>query len=88
MPVRYVPKVSALATEPAEPAMFPETAEPLIAMLVFVTLVACPCALTAITGTVEAEPYVAAVTPVLVMLNSVPVSVNPVQRTRRLDPNH
>jgi len=32
---------------------------------VFVALVIWPCAFTAITGTVEADPYVAADTPVL-----------------------
>ena len=36
-PVRYVPSVSAFATDPAEPEMLPDTAEPLIAMLVLVT---------------------------------------------------
>ena len=54
--VRYEPAVRALATEPAEPAILPETAEPLIAILVFVTLVIWPWALTANTGTAEAEP--------------------------------
>ena len=28
VPVRYVPKVRALATEPAEPEMLPDTSEP------------------------------------------------------------
>jgi hypothetical protein len=46
-------------------------------IVVFVTLVTCPCALVTKTGTVDAEPYVPAV-PVLVMLNWVPVRVNPV----------
>ena len=50
----------------------------MIAMLVFVIPVAWPCAFTVITGTIEAEPYVLAVTPVFVMLNSVPVRVRPV----------
>ena len=36
-PVRYVPSVREFATEPAEPEMLPDTAEPLIAMLVLVT---------------------------------------------------
>jgi cation transport ATPase len=54
--VRYVPAVNALATEPAWPAMFPETAEPLIAIAVLVITVACPCAFTVMTGTDEAEP--------------------------------
>jgi hypothetical protein len=56
----------------------PDTAAEVIAMLVFVTPVACPCAFTAITGTCEAEPYVAAVTAVLLMLNAAPVRVRPV----------
>jgi hypothetical protein len=46
-------------------------------IVVFVTLVTCPCALVTKTGTVDAEPYVPAV-PVLVMLNCVPLSVSPV----------
>ena len=67
-PVRYVPRVRALATEPAEPEMLPETAEPLMAIAVGVTPVTWPCALVVITGTDEAEPYVPAV-PMLAMLN-------------------
>ena len=37
VPVRYVPKVRALATEPAAPAIAPVTADPAMAMLVLVT---------------------------------------------------
>lgn len=40
--VKYVPAVRALATEPAWPVIAPDTAEPLIAMLVLVTEVSCP----------------------------------------------
>ena len=69
VPVRYVPNVSAFATDPADPEILPDTAEPLIAILVSVTEVSCPWALTANTGTAEAEPYVVAVTPVVAMLN-------------------
>lgn len=36
-PVKYVPSVKALATEPAEPEMLPDTADPLIAIAVLVT---------------------------------------------------
>ena len=32
MPVRYVPNVSAFATDPADPEILPVTAEPLMAM--------------------------------------------------------
>lgn len=42
VPVRYEPRVRALATEPAEPVILPDTAEPLIAMLVSVTPVIWP----------------------------------------------
>ena len=77
LPVRYVPKVNAFATEPAEPEILPDTADPLIAMLVLVTLVTCPLAFVVNTGTEDAEPYVPAV-PVGVILNSVPDSVRPV----------
>ena len=76
--VRYVPAVNAAVVPPDLPVMSPETAEPEIAMFVLVTLVICPCAFTANTGTDEAEPYVFADTPVLVMLNCVPESVRPV----------
>lgn len=68
--VRYVPAVRALATEPAEPAMLPDTAAPVMAMAVGVTLVTCPCAFVTNTGTEDAEPYVPAV-PTLEMLNVV-----------------
>ena len=51
---------------------------PLIAIAVLLALVICPCALIAIVGTLEAVPYEAFATPVLVMLKVVPVSVNPV----------
>ena len=43
----------------------PDTAVFAIAIAVFVTEVSCPCALTANTGTEDAEPYVDAVTAVL-----------------------
>ena len=69
VPVKYVPNVSAFATEPAWPEMAPVTAEPLMAMVVSVTEVNCPWAFTANTGTAEAEPYVLAETVVLAMLN-------------------
>lgn len=36
-PVRYVPKVRALATEPAEPVILPDTCDPAIAIFVLVT---------------------------------------------------
>jgi hypothetical protein len=49
--------------------MFPETCVPLIAMVVLDALVICPCALTAMVALVEAEPYVAAETPVVAILN-------------------
>ena len=65
--VRNVPAVKALATDPAWPAMLPETAEPLMAMAVGVTPVTWPCAFVVITGTDDAEPYVPAV-PMLAML--------------------
>ena len=72
------PAVKAATVPPDLPEMSPDTAEPEIVMLVFVTLVIWPCAFTANTGTAEAEPYVLADTPVLVMLNCVPESVRPV----------
>ena len=56
VPVRYEPRVSALATEPAEPVILPDTAEPLIAMLVLVTPVTWPLVFVVSTGTEEAEP--------------------------------
>ena len=40
--------------------------------------VSCPCALIAMTGTDDALPYVDALTPVFVMLKTVPASVRPV----------
>jgi hypothetical protein len=42
VPVRYVPNVSAFATDPADPEMLPDTCEPVMAMFVFVTEVSCP----------------------------------------------
>ena len=65
--VRKLPAVSALATDPAEPEMLPETAAPEMEMAVGVTPVTWPCALVVITGTEDAEPYVPAV-PMLAML--------------------
>ena len=52
--------------------------EAAMAIDVSVTLVACPCALNAMTGTADALPYVDAVSPVFVMLKTVPPSVRPV----------
>jgi hypothetical protein len=37
--VKYVPAVKALATDPAEPEMLPETCDPVIEMVVLVALV-------------------------------------------------
>jgi hypothetical protein len=47
----------------------PETAVLAIAIAVFVTDVSWPCAFTAKTGTLDADPYVDAVTAVFEMLN-------------------
>ena len=52
--------------------------EAAMAMLVLAAKVNWPCALTVKVATWEADPYAAAVTAVLVMLNVLPVRVNPV----------
>jgi hypothetical protein len=62
---------AALVVSVVAEAASPETAPDAMAIVVFVALVICPCALTAMTGTIDAEPYVLAATPVVEMLNVV-----------------
>ena len=79
-PLGNVPDVMfvALVVSVVAEAANPDTAPEAIAIEVLTTEVSWPCAFTVKTGTCEAEPYVAAVTLVLAMLNVVPTKVRPV----------